>query len=255
MGVWGAKSIALSAVLSVAVFTWNAAEAASVRNPKYQGQISAGQTGTAPRAAGISGRASARRDVAVASRNTRSRGARRVAVAAGGISCVPYARQVTGMQISGNGGAWWHNAAGTYGRGQRPEPGAILAFRASGGMSRGHVAVVSRVHGPRHVEIDHANWGGPGIRRGTVMRNVDVIDVSDRNDWSQVRVQVGWQPGTYGRAYPTYGFIYNRPDREVMTAYRDGTTPRAGSADVRLEEVADAGASHAPPRTRTARRR
>src|SRR5918912_1333355 len=35
----------------------------------------------------------------------------------GGISCVPYARMVTGMQVSGNGGDWGYNAAGTYDRG------------------------------------------------------------------------------------------------------------------------------------------
>jgi CHAP domain len=152
----------------------------------------------------------------------------------GGISCVPYARMVTGMQVTGNGGDWWANASGLYDRGARPEPGSVMAFRATGGMARGHVAVVSRVLGPRHVEIDHANWAGPGIRRGTVMRDVSVIDVSDRNDWSAVRVQVGWDPYTYGRVYPTYGFIYNRPDTRTMMASTGA--PRRGRAA--FEEVA-----------------
>ncbi|WP_255574892.1 CHAP domain-containing protein [Caldovatus aquaticus] len=129
-----------------------------------------------------------------------------------GISCVPYVRQITGMEISGNGRDWWHNAAGLYARGSAPEPGAVLAFPASGGMHLGHVAVVSRVLSAREVLVDHANWAGPGIRRGTVMRGVSVVDVSPGNDWTQVRVQVGWTGGTYGRVYPTYGFIYNRPD-------------------------------------------
>ena len=129
----------------------------------------------------------------------------------GGISCVPYARSVTGMEISGNGREWWHNAAGRYARGQRPEPGSILSFPGSGGMSRGHVAVVSRVMNPRLIEIDHANWGGPGIPRGTVMRNIRVIDVSDDNSWTAVRVQTGWDSTTFGREYPTHGFIHNRP--------------------------------------------
>jgi surface antigen len=130
----------------------------------------------------------------------------------GGISCVPFVRQATGMAISGNGRDWWHNAAGLYDRGDRPEVGAVLAFPASGGMRLGHVAVVSRVLSAREVLVDHANWAGPGIRRGTVMRGVSVIDVSPDNDWTQVRVQVGWTSGTYGRVYPTHGFIYNRPD-------------------------------------------
>jgi surface antigen len=129
----------------------------------------------------------------------------------GGISCVPYVRSVTGMEVSGNGRDWWHNAAGRYARGQRPQAGSVLAFPGSGGMSSGHVAVVSRVIHARMIEIDHANWGGPGIRRGTVMRGVRVIDVSDDNSWTRVRVQVGWNGDSFGREYPTYGFIHNRP--------------------------------------------
>ncbi len=129
-----------------------------------------------------------------------------------GISCVPYARQASGMNISGNGRDWWHNAAGRYARSSRPEPGAILSFPSSGGMRSGHVAVVSRVINARLIEIDHANWGGPGIARGSVMHGVDVMDVSENNDWTQVRVQVGWSNANFGRAYPTHGFILNRPD-------------------------------------------
>ncbi|SFK59895.1 CHAP domain-containing protein [Falsiroseomonas stagni] len=129
----------------------------------------------------------------------------------GGLSCVPFARMATGMNISGDARMWWHNAAGTYARGNAPERGSVLAFTASGGMSRGHVAVVSRVVNSRTIHIDHANWGGPGIRRGAVMRGVVVIDASDRNDWTAVRVQVGHHDDAFGRTYSTHGFIYNRP--------------------------------------------
>ncbi|WP_236552590.1 CHAP domain-containing protein [Belnapia sp. F-4-1] len=155
----------------------------------------------------------------------------------GGISCVPYARAVTGMQVSGNGGDWWSNAAGLYDRGQRPEPGSVMAFRATGGMSRGHVAVVRRVVAPREVRIDHANWGGPGIRRGSVMQDVSVIDVSHANDWSEVRVQSGYNDNAFGRVYPTYGFIYNRPDDGVTagTAYAGMQLHRSA----RYEQVAE----------------
>ncbi|NKC29225.1 CHAP domain-containing protein, partial [Falsiroseomonas selenitidurans] len=136
-----------------------------------------------------------------------------------GLSCVPFARMATGMTISGDARLWWNNAAGTYARGQAPERGSVLAFTASGGMRRGHVAVVSRILGPRTIHIDHANWGGPGIRRGTVMRGVVVMDVSDRNDWTAVRVQVGHDSSNFGRTYPTHGFIYNRPaGTRMMTA-------------------------------------
>ncbi len=145
-----------------------------------------------------------------------------------GISCVPYARQLTGMNISGNGREWWHNAAGRYARGQRPERGSVLSFPASGGMRHGHVAVVSRVVDARVIEIDHANWGGPGIRRGSVMRGVRVMDVSDANDWTRVRVQVGWSAEAFGRVYPTHGFIHNRPHGAgEMLAERTSAPPAA----------------------------
>ncbi len=153
----------------------------------------------------------------------------------GGLSCVPFVRMATGMNISGDARMWWHNAAGAYARGQVPERGSVLAFMSSGGMARGHVAVVSRVVNPRTVQIDHANWAGPGIRRGSVMRGVTVVDVSDRNDWSSVRVQVGHGAENFGRTYPTHGFIYNRPAGSGLMM--------AGAAAT--EEVAEAPSPHA----------
>jgi hypothetical protein len=169
----------------------------------------------------------------------------RTAVSASrGISCVPYARMVTGMAVTGDGWQWWGNAAGLYSRGQRPEPGSVLNFRSSGGMARGHVAVVSRVLGSRHVLIDHANWAGPGIRRGSVMRNVSVVDVSQDNDWTEVRVQVGHDPGTFGRTYPTYGFIYNRPDDSPAAGTAFAGLPLRRS--MRLEQVAEMPAGGRP---------
>jgi hypothetical protein len=167
----------------------------------------------------------------------------------GGISCVPYVRQVTGMAIRGNGGDWWHNAAGLYARGHRPEPGAIMAFSSTSQMQLGHVAVVQEVLSPRKVLIHHANWGGPGIRRGSIMSDVSVIDVSLNNDWSSVRVQVGRDQESLGRIYPIQGFIYDRPDNGYV---RTAATPRPGGPvlanarslrpdDVRgFEEVAQA---------------
>jgi hypothetical protein len=139
--------------------------------------------------------------------------------ATGGLSCVPYARMATGMDISGDARQWWHNAAGTYARGQVPERGSVIAFMGSGGMWRGHVGVVARVVNARTIHMDHSNWGGPGIRRGQVMRGVVVVDVSDRNDWTSVRVQVGHSAESFGRTYPVHGFIYNRPPgARMMTA-------------------------------------
>lgn len=162
----------------------------------------------------------------------------------GGLTCVPYARSVTGMDISGNGRDWWHNAAGRYARGQRPQVGSVLAWPGSGGMGSGHVAVVSRVLNARLIEIDHANWGGPGIRRGTVMRNVQVMDVSADNSWTRVRVQVGWSNENFGREYPTYGFIHNRP----------ANTSLADAADEMIRPVSYARRT-AVPRNRATQQR
>ncbi len=131
-----------------------------------------------------------------------------------GISCVPYARQVSGIEVPGNAWEWWYNAAGQYARGSQPEAGGVLVFRSNGRMRLGHVAVVSGIVNSREVLVDHANWAGGGIAH-----DVAVVDVSEANDWSAVRVQLP-SHGDYGSVYPTYGFIYNRPDRggEVITA-------------------------------------
>jgi hypothetical protein len=127
-----------------------------------------------------------------------------------GISCVPYARSATGITVAGNAWQWWDNSAGTYQRGDVPEPGGVLAFRANGRMRLGHVAVVSKVVNSREIEIDQANWAGGGIARG-----VPVVDVSENNDWTAVRVGLG-SSDSFGSIYPTYGFIYDRPDTGTL---------------------------------------
>ena len=108
-----------------------------------------------------------------------------------GISCVPYARSVSGIDLKGNAFEWWYAAAGIYERGSRPEAGSVLNFRASGRMRLGHVAVVTRVLNSREVEIDHANWWGPGAGKGGISYGTPVVDVSENNDWSEVRVGLG----------------------------------------------------------------
>ena len=140
-----------------------------------------------------------------------------------GISCVPFARVRSGIQVIGNAWQWWNNAAGKYARGKVPEAGSVLAFKANGQMRLGHVAVVSRVINPREVAIDHANWAGSGT--GAVARNIPVVDVSDANDWSAVRVGMG-KAGKFGSVYPTYGFIYDRPDTGAVLASVSPAAPQ-----------------------------
>jgi hypothetical protein len=80
-------------------------------------------------------------------------------------------------------------------------------------MPLGHVAVVTRVISPRRIEIDHANWASPGA----ITTSAAAVDVSERNDWSAVRVELGRSNG-FGAVYPTDGFIYAKgrppPSRE-----------------------------------------
>ncbi|MEO8716245.1 MAG: CHAP domain-containing protein [Acetobacteraceae bacterium] len=159
------------------------------------------------------------------------------------ISCVPFARQDSGIEVAGNAWEWWENAAGLYARGQVPEAGSVLNFEANRHMRYGHVAVVSRVISRREIEVDQANWPyGRGISR-----SVPVVDVSDRNDWSAVRVGLG-RSGDFGSVYPTYGFIYGRRDNGVLLATARIPPPRPvlspAPADLRGygtdEEVAEA---------------
>ncbi|WP_428484134.1 CHAP domain-containing protein [Rhodopila sp.] len=140
------------------------------------------------------------------------------------ISCVPYARQVSGIEVVGDAWTWWKKAAGAYARGDRPEAGSVLAFRANGRMHLGHVAVVKQIVNAREVIVDHANWSNGG-GRGEVSHNVAVVDVSEANNWSAVRVQLA-NRRDFGSIYPTYGFIYNRPDDGAVTLSIDRPAPQ-----------------------------
>lgn len=136
------------------------------------------------------------------------------------ISCVPFARQNSGIEIIGNAWQWWENAAGLYARGRVPEEGSILNFEANRHMRLGHVAVVTRVISRREIEVDQANWP-----RGNISRKVPVVDVSDNNDWTAVRVGLG-RSGDFGSVYPTYGFIYGRRDNGVLLSSTRIPAPR-----------------------------
>jgi len=133
-------------------------------------------------------------------------------VAEARLQCVAYARGNSDVQISGNARDWWANAAGTYSRGQTPRAGSVLAFRASRAMPMGHVAVVSKVVDARHVLINHANWSRPGL----VEKGVMAVDVSDKGDWSEVRVWYGPTKSLGLRPSPAFGFIY--PSGTVLAA-------------------------------------
>jgi surface antigen len=135
-----------------------------------------------------------------------------------GLQCVPYAREISHVELTGNAFLWWAKAAGRYARGTAPEQGAVLNFRSISRMPLGHVAVVTAVLDSRTILVTQANW-----IRGTITNDVTVQDVSANNDWSQVEVELG-DSSKWGASYPTYGFIYNRPDAGTVIASNGRST-------------------------------
>ena len=128
----------------------------------------------------------------------------------GYLQCVPYARQVSGVQIRGDAWTWWDQAEGRYARGSTPKVGAVMAFRPYGKMQLGHVAAVSRIIDSRTVLLRHANWSPINGRRGQVENDVMAVDASPDNDWSEVRVWFDPIKGLGSTRWPLAGFIYNR---------------------------------------------
>jgi hypothetical protein len=128
------------------------------------------------------------------------------------LQCVPYARQVSGIDITGDAWTWWRSAKGRYDTGHQPAVGSVLVLKRSARLRGGHLAVVTAILNSREVLVDQANW----LNQGAIHISTPVRDVSKNNDWSAVRVW--YTPGkTYGaRTYAAHGFIY--PDQ--VTAAR-----------------------------------
>ncbi|HXC89355.1 MAG TPA: CHAP domain-containing protein [Stellaceae bacterium] len=155
-------------------------------------------------------------------------------------NCALYARAVTGVDLYGAAGGWWDEAAGRYQRGPEPVVGSILVFRRTGRIPSGHVAVVSKVVGPSMVLVDHANW-----YRGTVSRDMPVVDTSPNHDWTRVAVMNGGS-GQLGADYPTYGFVYPRsgPRQLVATVDAGGFDPYVAAGHVAFDPLQQAGLFH-----------
>jgi len=119
------------------------------------------------------------------------------------LQCVPYARDVSGLELRGDAATWWDQAQGRYRRSGRPAAGAVLVMRGFQTNARGHVAVVREVVAAREILVDQANW----FNQGEISLNVPVQDVSPQGDWSQVRV---WHIPTRqwgARVYSVQGFL------------------------------------------------
>ena len=135
------------------------------------------------------------------------------------ISCVPYARAVSGITLRGDAHTWWKAAENKYVRTHRPVKGAVMVMSKTPRLPRGHVAVVSSVLSERKVLLDHANW----LNRGQIHKDILAVDVSPKNDWSLVRV---WYQPTKSlglHAYKVSGFILSHSDPVIVS---DGTPNR-----------------------------
>lgn len=135
-----------------------------------------------------------------------------------GLQCVPYARALSGVSIYGDAHTWWDKAEGTYGRGNAPRLGAVLAFPPHGNMRLGHVAAVRRILDDRTIIISHANWSTIGGVRGHIEEDVRAIDVSEDNDWSRVRVWYTPNAALGSTEWPAHGFIYPKQKRSDTDA-------------------------------------
>jgi CHAP domain-containing protein len=136
------------------------------------------------------------------------------------LDCAPFARALSGVHLSGSAADWWLQADGRYSRVITPATGSVLVMRRSARLPNGHVAVVSRVLGPRQILVTQANWV-----HHRVSADQPVIDVSAANDWSMVRI---WWPPSVDMGvtdYPSYGFI--RSDHVASHDQLMAATPRA----------------------------
>jgi surface antigen len=136
------------------------------------------------------------------------------------VECAPFARALSGIQLSGAAADWWWQAGSRYARTDSPAVGSVLVLRRSGRLPSGHVAVVSQVLGSREILVTQANWV-----HHRVSQDQPVIDVSADNDWSEVRI---WWPPTGAMGitdYPAYGFI--RAERPATHDQLAAATPRA----------------------------
>ena len=152
-----------------------------------------------------------------------------------GLSCAPFARELSGIALHGEANTWWMAATGRYDRSAHPDVGAVLVLRRGSRLPSGHVAVVSRVLAPRQVLVIQANWVHDELTEDQL-----VVDVSPHNDWTEVRMW--WPPtntlGSY--AYPAYGFILP-PTPTTHEVLRRAVRPAAGLA-------LNGGSGQPPPR-------
>lgn len=128
--------------------------------------------------------------------------------------CVEYARALTGLNIFGDAKYWWDRARNLYARIATPAEHEVMVFATSSRLKKGHVAVVTAIVSKREIRVEQANWQN----HGEIDHATPVLDVSAKNDWSEVRVWDMRSRSFGGHIYAISGFIAKRP---VMQASRD----------------------------------
>jgi len=151
------------------------------------------------------------------------------------MQCVPYARAHSGIQIYGDAYTWWNKAAGHFARVGAPSPGAVLVLANYAGPNHAHLAVVHDILSSREIRVDHANW----LNDGAVYVNDPVVDVSENNDWSLVKV---WnvRTETWGvKTYTVRGFILPTPPAATDRVARNDEVSQSDESDT-AEDASEA---------------
>jgi hypothetical protein len=117
--------------------------------------------------------------------------------------CVEYARARSGLAVFGDAKFWWARARNLYARAAKPVENAVIVFSGSKRLKSGHVAVVTNIVSKREIRVDQANWQN----HGEIDHATPVLDVSAKNDWSQVRVWDMRSGGFGAHVYAISGFI------------------------------------------------
>jgi surface antigen len=133
------------------------------------------------------------------------------------VSCVPYARDVSGIQIYGDAYTWWNKAYPRYTYGSMPQLGAVLVLEKTNRLRYGHLAVVKKIINQRQIDVTHSNWGSDREHRRIIYESMRAEDISPNNSWTSVRF---WNKdaNVFGFPYAAKGFIYkNYAPASVMS--------------------------------------
>ena len=142
----------------------------------------------------------------------------------GGISCVPFARSDSGIALAGNAWQWWDHAAGVYARGRCRSRAACSPSGPTRGCGWGMSRWSAGSSTPARSRSTMPIGGGRGCMAASPTTS---------RWWTCPRPTTGrrcgsglGRSGDFGSVYPTYGFIYDRPDNGVVVAAAGAPAPQ-----------------------------